>query len=122
MLMPKVLIVDDSPVDSRALAALLTQRGYEVLEAADAETGLLAARDQQPDLVLMDIVLPGINGFQATRQLSRAMGTRHIPVVLVSSKDQEVDRIWGRRQGAKGYVTKPVREAELVAAIEQAIR
>ena len=120
--MPKVLIVDDSPVDSRTLAGLLTDRGYEVLQAPDAETGMLAARDQQPDVVLMDIVLPGINGFQATRQLSRGMGTRHIPVVLVSSKGQEVDRIWGRRQGAKGYVTKPVREAELFAAIEQAMR
>ena len=122
MLMPKVLIVDDSPVDSRTLAGLLTERGYEVLQAPDAESGMLAARDQQPDVVLMDIVLPGINGFQATRQLSRATGTRHIPVVLVSSKGQEVDRIWGRRQGAKGYVTKPVREAELFAAIEQALR
>jgi len=120
--MPRVLIVDDSPADLRELTALLTRRGYEVLQASDAESGLLAARDQQPDLVLMDIVLPGTNGFQATRQLSRAMGTRHIPVVLVSNKDQAVDRIWGERQGAKGYVTKPVREAELFAAIDNALR
>lgn len=122
LLMLRVLIVDDSPADLKELTALLIRRGYEVLQASDAESGLLAAREQQPDLVLMDIVLPGTNGFQATRQLSQAMETRHIPVVLVSNKDQAVDRIWGERQGAKGYVTKPVREAELFAAIGQALR
>lgn len=115
--MPKILIVDDSPADIRELTTLLARHGYEVIQAPDAESGLEAAAQQQPDLVLMDIVMPGTNGFQATRQLSRGDDTRHIPVILVSSKDQEVDRIWGERQGARGYVTKPVREAELLAAI-----
>ena len=115
--MPKVLIVDDSPADIRELTTLLTRHGYDVIQAPDAESGLEVAARLQPDLVLMDIVMPGTNGFQATRQLSRGDDTRHIPVILVSSKDQEVDRIWGERQGARGYVTKPVREAELLAAI-----
>lgn len=119
--MPKILIVDDSPADIRELSALLTRRGYEVIQAADADAGVKAAVQQQPDLVLMDIVMPGTNGFQATRQLSRGADTSHIPVILVSSKDQEVDRIWGERQGARGYVTKPVREADLFAAITRLV-
>lgn len=115
--MRKVLIIDDSPADAGELAAILAQHGYRVIQAETAEAGLRAASEQQPSLVLMDIVMPGINGFQATRQLTRGAGTRHIPVILVSNKNQEVDRIWGARQGATGYVTKPVREAELLNAI-----
>lgn len=116
--MRKILIIDDSPADTRELTEILVQHGYSVIQAENGETGLRAARDEQPSLVLMDIVMPGMNGFQATRQLSRGTGTSHIPVILVSNKNQEVDRIWGARQGAKGYVTKPVREAELLAMIQ----
>lgn len=119
--MLKILIVDDSPTDVQELTELLTRRGHAVIPAMDAETGMQAATDHQPNLVLMDIVMPGISGFQATRQLTQAPATSHIPIILVSSKDQEVDRIWGRRQGARGYVTKPVREADLYAAIDSAV-
>lgn len=121
MSMLKVLIVDDSPADVRELTELLTRRGHAVIPAGDAKAGMQAARDHQPNLVLMDIVMPGISGFQATRQLTQATATSHIPIILVSSKDHEVDRIWGRRQGARGYVTKPVREADLYAAIDSAV-
>jgi twitching motility two-component system response regulator PilH len=70
-----------------------------------------------PDVILMDVVMPGINGFQATRQLTRDTQTRHIPVIIVSSKDQQTDRVWGERQGASGYLTKPVDEKTLISAV-----
>lgn len=120
-LMSKVLIIDDSPVDTLDLAGILSRNGYTVISADGAELGLQVARDQQPDIVLMDIVMPGLNGFQATRLLTQGASTRHIPVVMVSNKDQQTDRVWGARQGARGYVTKPVRERELIGLIENLI-
>ena len=117
-LMSKVLIIDDSPVDTLDLTGILSRNGYTVISADGAEIGVQMARDQQPDLVLMDIVMPGLNGFQATRLLTQGASTRHIPVIMVSNKDQQADRVWGARQGARGYVTKPVRERELIAVIE----
>lgn len=120
-LMSKVLIIDDSPVDTLHLTGILSRHGYVVISADDAELGVQVARDQQPDIVLMDIVMPGLNGFQATRLLTRSAQTRHIPVVMVSNKDQQTDRVWGARQGARGYVTKPVREHELIAVITSLI-
>lgn len=120
-LMSKVLIIDDSPVDTLHLTGILSRHGYVVISADDAELGVQVARDQQPDIVLMDIVMPGLNGFQATRLLTRSAQTRHIPVVMVSNKDQQTDRVWGARQGARGYVTKPVREHELIAVIASLI-
>ncbi len=120
-LMSKVLIIDDSPVDTLDLAGILGRNGYTVISADGAELGLQVARDQQPDIVLMDIVMPGLNGFQATRLLTQGASTRHIPVVMVSNKDQQTDRVWGARQGARGYVTKPVRERELIGLIENLI-
>lgn len=120
-LMSKVLIIDDSPVDTLHLTGILSRHGYVVISADDAELGVQVAREQQPDIVLMDIVMPGLNGFQATRLLTRGAQTRLIPVVMVSNKDQQTDRVWGARQGARGYVTKPVRERELIAVIASLI-
>lgn len=97
---------------------MLESGGHEPLAARSAEEGLELARTEQPDAILMDIVMPGINGFQATRQLSRDAKTRDIPVIVVSTKDGETDRIWGKRQGAREYLVKPVDEATLLAALE----
>lgn len=119
--MAKVLIIDDSPADTRELTEILGRNGYAVVAAQNAEEGVALARDQQPDVVLMDIVMPGLNGFQATRLLTQGAATRHIPVIMVSNKDQQADRVWGARQGARGYVTKPVHERELLATIESLI-
>ncbi len=91
--------------------------GHEVITAENGEDGIAMATREQPDVVLMDIVMPGMNGFQATRQISRDAATKHIPVIIVSSKDQETDKVWGARQGAKGYVTKPVDTRELVVVM-----
>ncbi|MBD2857383.1 twitching motility response regulator PilH [Spongiibacter sp. KMU-158] len=106
--MPRILIVDDSPTEVLKLTQLLTKNGYDVMSAEDGEQGIAMARAEGPDVVLMDIVMPGLNGFQATRQLSRDPDTQNIPIIIVTTKNQETDRLWGERQGAKGYLTKPV--------------
>lgn len=120
--MPRVLIVDDSPTETYKMSSILSKQGYEVLTADSGETGVSLARRELPDVVLMDIVMPGLNGFQATRQLSRDSATQHIPVIIVTTKDQETDRVWGQRQGARGYLTKPVDGKVLVDAIEGVLK
>jgi len=116
--MSRVLIVDDSPTEMHILSGILEQQGYTILSAVDGEKGVVAAREEQPDLILMDVVMPGMNGFQATRLLSRDEATKHIPIIIVTTKDQETDRVWGLRQGAKDYVTKPVSKDELLTKIK----
>ncbi len=113
----RVLIVDDSPTEMHILSTLMEKLGHTVITANNGEEGVVTAKAQQPDLVLMDVVMPGINGFQATRQLHRDDSTKNIPVIIVSTKDQATDKMWGQRQGAKGYVTKPVEEQELIDTI-----
>lgn len=119
--MARILIVDDSATELRQLAQMLERHGHEVLAASTGKEGVDLAGAEQPDLVLMDVVMPEVNGFQATRQISRDGRTSHIPVIIVSAKDQEADRIWGERQGAKGYLTKPVKEADLMNAVKQVL-
>jgi len=117
--MTKVLIVDDSPTEVHKLTQILTKHGYAVLASSNAEEGVNTARLEQPDVVLMDVVMPGLNGFQATRQLARGRETAHIPVIVVTMKDQETDKVWASRQGARAYLTKPVSEKQLLTAIMQ---
>ena len=113
-----ILVVDDSPTDRHYLTDMLVKSGYQVSAAENAEDALAKARQLKPDLVLMDIVMPGQNGFQATRALTRDDATKHIPVIICTTKDQETDKIWGLRQGAKDYVTKPINEADLIDKIK----
>ncbi len=119
--MPRILIVDDSPTESFKISGVLKRHGHEVLAAESGEQALQVARDSKPDLILMDIVMPGLNGFQATRQLTRDPVTSAIPVVMLTAKSQEADRIWGERQGARGYLVKPVDDSVLVATISQVL-
>lgn len=119
--MARVLIIDDSPTETHRLTGMLEKNGYEVLAADSGEAGYSMALREQPDAVLMDIVLPGVNGFQATRQLSKASETEHIPVIIVTTKDQETDKVWGMRQGAKAYLTKPVNEKDLISILKEVI-
>jgi len=116
--MSKILIVDDSPTETHILTQMLEKNGYQVVTAESGESGVEVAKKELPDLVLMDVVMPGINGFQATRQLKKETTTAHIPVVIVTTKDQETDKIWGMRQGAKDYLTKPVQEESLINTIQ----
>ena len=115
--MANVLIVDDSPTEVHVLTTILERNGFTVSVASSGEEGVEKAKEIIPDLVLMDVVMPGMNGFQATRQISKNEGTAHVPVIIVTTKDQETDRVWGLRQGAKEYITKPVEESELMAKI-----
>ena len=114
----KILVVDDSPTDRQYLSDILVKSGYAVTTAESAEEALAKVKQQRPDLVLMDVVMPGQNGFQATRMLSKDSSTKDIPVIICTTKDQETDKIWGLRQGAKDYVTKPVNEGELIEKIK----
>src|SRR5690625_7905185 len=102
--MAKVLIVDDSPTENYNLTSMTEKSGHEVLTTETGEDGIAIAKKELPDVVLMDIVMPGLNGFQATRQLTKAPETAHIPVIIVTTKDQQTDRVWGMRQGAKDFL------------------
>ena len=119
--MPKVLIVDDSPTETHVMRATLEKNGFEVLAAEDGESGLKMAREALPDVIIMDVVMPGMNGFQATRAISKDPETQHIPIIIVSTKDQETDRVWGMRQGAKDYISKPVIEEDFMSKIASAL-
>ncbi|MDH3303910.1 MAG: response regulator [Gammaproteobacteria bacterium] len=115
--MAVVLIIDDSPTELHLFQNMLEKAGFETLVADSGEEGLKAARAARPDCILMDVVMPGMNGFQATRKLTRDPQTAHIPIIIITAKDQETDKIWGMRQGAVEYVVKPVADKELVATI-----
>lgn len=116
--MAQILVVDDSPTELHYLSTLLERHGYAVTTASDGEAAINLAKETGPRLIIMDVVMPGMNGFQATRQLARDQQTASIPIIMVTTKDQETDRVWGLRQGAKEYLTKPVAEDELVAKIK----
>ena len=117
MTISKILVVDDSPTDRKHLSDLLSKNGFKVSTADSAEDALAKVKQSRPDLVLMDVVMPGQNGFQATRMLTRDESTKDIPVILCTSKGQETDKVWGMRQGARDYIVKPVTQADLLAKI-----
>lgn len=119
--MAVVLIVDDSPTEVHVLKTVLEKNGFQVLTADSGEEGLTIARESKPDAIIMDVVMPGMSGFQATRQLSKDAETASIPVVIVTTKDQETDKIWGMRQGAVDYLVKPVTEQQIVDKIRSVL-
>lgn len=119
--MARILIVDDSPTEMHVLKSMLEKNGYQTITATSGEQGVEVAKAEKPDLVLMDVVMPGLNGFQATRQLTKGTDTAAIPVIICTTKDQETDRVWGMRQGAKDYITKPVAEGDLIGKIKSAL-
>ena len=119
--MARILVIDDSPSQLMGIRRIVEKLGHECLTAEDGAQGVEAAKAELPDLILMDVVMPNLNGFQATRSITRDATTGHIPVLLVTTKDQETDKVWGMRQGAKGYLTKPFTEAELSEVIASAL-
>ncbi len=114
----KILLVDDSKTELFVLTELLTKRGYKVRTAENGEEAVKRLAEEVPDLILMDVVMPGHNGFQLTRTITRDPRYASIPVIICSSKNQETDRVWGLRQGAKDYVVKPVNPEQLIDKIK----
>ncbi len=119
--MAHILIVDDSPTDAYLVKNILESHGYQTSEASNGEEGIQKAKDIKPNLIIMDVVMPGLNGFQATRKITKSDDTKSIPVVIVSSKNMESDRAWGLMQGAKEFLVKPVKQEELLAAVKKLI-
>ena len=117
MTIQKILLVDDSKTELHYLSELLTKRGYAVRTAENGEEAMRRLGDDTPDLILMDVVMPGQNGFQLTRAITRDPRFVNVPVIMCTSKNQETDKVWGMRQGARDYVVKPINGDELVAKI-----
>ena len=115
------LLIEDSATDAHAYSSVLRADGHEVLNASSGEEGMSLAVKHNPDLIIMDIVMPGVNGFQATRELQRDSETASIPIIMMSTKDQETDRIWGLRQGAFDYLVKPVKKRKLLQCVNSAL-
>ncbi|ALV08578.1 MULTISPECIES: response regulator [Roseateles] len=118
MSIQKILVVDDSKTELHHLSDLLTKRGYTVRTAENGEEAMKRLEEEKPDLILMDVVMPGQNGFQLTRAITRDERYADVPVVICTSKNQETDKVWGMRQGARDYVVKPVKADELIAKIK----
>lgn len=117
--MALILIADDSPTEVFVLKKILEKHNHQVITAEDGEQAMELAQSKHPSLILMDVVMPKLNGFQATRRLTKDEATSDIPIIIVSSKNQETDRLWGLRQGAKGYLSKPVDEKELIQEVNK---
>jgi len=119
--MALILIADDSPTEVYVLKKFLENHDHQVIIAEDGEEAITLAESKRPSLILMDVVMPKLNGFQATRKLHKSSETQNIPIIIVSTKDQQTDRLWGLRQGAKGYLSKPVTEDELITEINSVL-
>ncbi len=117
MAIQKILLVDDSKTELHHLSELLTKRGYAVRTAENGDEALRRLAEETPDLILMDVVMPGQNGFQLTRSITRDSRYAGVPVIMCTSKNQETDKVWGMRQGARDYIVKPVDADELLAKI-----
>lgn len=118
----KVLVIDDSKTELMFLTDLLQKQGYQVRTAENAQEAQARLSEEKPDLILMDVVMPGQNGFQLTRAIARDAKYADVPIIMCTSKNQETDRVWGLRQGASDYITKPVNAQELqskIAALQQ---
>lgn len=113
----KILVVDDSPTERYFLTDILVKNGFSVSTAENGEEALLKVKADKPQLILMDVVMPGQNGFQITRAISKDPETQDVPIIICTSKGQETDRIWGLRQGARDYIVKPIDPQELLSKI-----
>jgi twitching motility two-component system response regulator PilH len=115
----KILIADDSPSDRQYLLERLTKHGYECVTAEDGREAVAKSKTERPDLILMDVIMPGVNGYEATRTIARDQATRNIPVIICTAKNQDTDRLWGLRQGARDYVNKPIDVPALLQKITE---
>lgn len=118
MAIQKILVVDDSKTELHHLSDILGKRGYSVRTAENGEEAMRRLAEDKPDLILMDVVMPGANGFQLTRSITRDPRYAGVPVIMCTSKNQETDKVWGMRQGARDYIVKPVNAEELLSKIK----
>jgi twitching motility two-component system response regulator PilH len=118
MAIRKVLVADDSNTDLRNMEQICTGAGYQVITAVSGKDAVAKAKAERPDAVILDVVMPEMNGFQACRAITTDADTRNIPVILVSSKGEKTDKLWGQEQGAKGYVTKPFKSEDLLKELK----
>ncbi len=119
--MLRILVIDDSPTEMHIITSMLKKNGHEVITADDGNKGIEMAKKEMPDLILMDVVMPNLNGFKATRTLSRDAETKDIPVVILSNKSMPTDKLWGEKQGAKDYLFKPINESLLMNTINRLV-
>ena len=119
--MTKILVIDDSPTMLAGTTKILVSAGHDVIQASSGTQGIDLATTENPDVILMDIVMPDLNGFQATRALTTNADTKHIPVIMLTTKDQETDKVWAKRQGASDYIVKPPNAKELLSKINNLI-
>ncbi|MGB8339773.1 MAG: response regulator [Burkholderiales bacterium] len=117
MSIKKILVVDDSETERAYLQDMLSKKGYNVILAKNGEEGVERSKADHPDLIIMDVIMPGLNGYQATRTITRDEATKNIPVIICTTKGQETDKVWGMRQGAVEYMVKPIKEADLLGKI-----
>ncbi len=120
--MPKALIIDDSAVERTIISKVMTTLGYTILEANDGEEGEEKARATKPDVILLDVVMPKKDGFQVCRNLKKDATTGNIPIVMITSKNQDSDKFWGMKQGADAYLVKPFSEEDLISAVKKATK
>ena len=114
----KILVVDDSPTERLALSEVLVKNGFQVVTAESGDEAVVKSKSEHPDLILMDVVMPGLNGFQLTRTITRDPRWAAVPVIMCTSKNQQTDKVWGMRQGARDYIVKPVNADELIGKIK----
>lgn len=120
--MAKILVVDDSATMLAGTTKILQSAGHDVVQADCGAAGIEKADSESPDIILMDVVMPDLNGFQATRKITTTPATQHIPVIMLTTKDQETDKVWAQRQGASDYIVKPPNPAELLSKIDKLIK
>ena len=116
--MQTILVVDDTPSELALITNFLKESGFSVVVATDAKEALAKAADHKPDVVITDVVMPGMSGFELCRTLKKNEATKNTPIVVCTSKNQELDRLWGMKQGANAYVTKPFTQEELLRAVK----
>ncbi len=119
--MTKVLVVEDTPSELELVSTFLKDGGYSVVVATDAKTGIAKASEQKPDLIITDVVMPGMSGFELCRSLKNNPETKAIPIIICSSKNQEIDRLWGMKQGANFYLVKPFSKDDLIRAVRSLV-
>ncbi|MDD5240701.1 MAG: response regulator [Sulfuricella sp.] len=117
MAINKIMVVDDSPTERFFIGDMLGKQGYQVIFAESGEEAIAKAKQEKPDLIIMDVVMPGLNGFQATRAIYKDGETKDIPIIMCTTKGQETDKVWGMRQGARYYIVKPVNQDDLLKKI-----